>query len=608
MLVLQQTSNYTTHQKSYNQLRQQEIFSSMTSAILLIGLKILLSATIIIIIITTSPAVAFRTSSKHNRLESISSSSFLAASRQATITKPLFFSIIISSTSTISTISIISARNSNILLFSSIGDDNNGSSGRDGRGDDENNDLGDFLDPMKKPESEGMKRARQYMSETSLPISFDRIVGGESDENNVDEDDNDVESKDADLMTNEDENSMLTMKSLSSSSSSDTENIDSTEESSTSLVSTSDGNATSSALFGGTGSDDDSYDDKNNIVDDNNNGEDDDDEDGSQQITGPSPSLLAKNPFMEVVSKISPSDLIAKFTAESDPRVQEAVRTTILGLIGSLPKLAFETTNITTGQRLASLMFQLQMTGYMFKNAEYRLSMSQSLGMSQTITSNLLLTPGEELSDKDDDPLISGKIKGKLKIRYGKKEDSKKDKTIQTKTNTITEDSITEGMDEVDSSASSSSPDTTEDGMEIEVDAAAYMSELRAEVSKLRDELTETKEVKDEALRKDLLLYIRTLPAQELKSLTNTMSQDVLVCMKGLVQAVLAGIGDGKIGPDTVTEQSGEAMAQLCMWQLAVGYNLRELEVREEMNKNLKSLMGDRTEGGIDLSEPGTLE
>mmetsp|Transcript_40046 Transcript_40046/g.43446 ORF Transcript_40046/g.43446 Transcript_40046/m.43446 type:complete len:462 (-) Transcript_40046:410-1795(-) len=461
---------------------------------------------------------------------------------------------------------------------------------------------------MKKPESEGMKRARQYMSETSLPISFDRIVGGESDENNVDEDDNDVESKDADLMTNEDENSMLTMKSLSSSSSSDTENIDSTEESSTSLVSTSDGNATSSALFGGTGSDDDSYDDKNNIVDDNNNGEDDDDEDGSQQITGPSPSLLAKNPFMEVVSKISPSDLIAKFTAESDPRVQEAVRTTILGLIGSLPKLAFETTNITTGQRLASLMFQLQMTGYMFKNAEYRLSMSQSLGMSQTITSNLLLTPGEELSDKDDDPLISGKIKGKLKIRYGKKEDSKKDKTIQTKTNTITEDSITEGMDEVDSSASSSSPDTTEDGMEIEVDAAAYMSELRAEVSKLRDELTETKEVKDEALRKDLLLYIRTLPAQELKSLTNTMSQDVLVCMKGLVQAVLAGIGDGKIGPDTVTEQSGEAMAQLCMWQLAVGYNLRELEVREEMNKNLKSLMGDRTEDGIDLSEPGTLE
>jgi len=567
----------------------------MTSIVLLIGLKMLLSVTIIIIIITSSPAYSFRTSS--DRLESISSSSFSAASRQTTIKNPISPPIITSLTSTL-TISSISTANNNVLLFSSIGDDDSGSGGRDGGGgEDDNNDLGEFLDPMKKPESEGMKRARQYMSETSLPISFDGIVGNEIDENDVDEDDDDMESKDADLMTNEYGNSTLNVTSLSSS---DTENVDSTEESSNSLVSSSHGNATSSALFGGTGSDDD-------INVDNNNIDDDVDVNGSQQITGPSPSLLAKNPFMEVVSKISPSDLIAKFTAESDPRVQEAVRTTILGLIGSLPKLAFETTNITTGQRLASLMFQLQMTGYMFKNAEYRLSMSQSLGMSQTISSNLLLTPGEELSDKDDDPLISGKIKGKLKIRYGKKDESKKDNTIQTKSNSINEDSVTEEIDEVDSSTPSS-PDTTEDGMEIEVDAAAYMSELRAEVSKLRDELTETKEVKDEALRKDLLLYIRTLPAQELKSLTNTMSQDVLVCMKGLVQAVLAGIGDGKIGPDTVTEQSGEAMAQLCMWQLAVGYNLRELEVREEMNKNLKSLIGDSTEGGIDLSEPGTLE
>jgi hypothetical protein len=240
-------------------------------------------------------------------------------------------------------------------------------------------------------------------------------------------------------------------------------------------------------------------------------------------------------------------------------------------------------------------MFQLQMTGYMFKNAEYRMSMSQSLGMYGEISSNLLL-PGSKdeedldddlLLDKEDDPLVSGKIKGKLKIRY------KKDKFGNL---------VQGSMDDSDSGQDGS------DGMEIEVDAAAYMSELRSEVSKLRDELVLKREAKEEALKKDLLLYIRTLPAQELKALTNTMSQDVLVCMKGLVQAVLAGIGDGQIGPDTVTEQSGEAMAQLCMWQLAVGYNLRELEVREEMKKNLKLLLGEESIGGVDLSEPGTLE
>jgi hypothetical protein len=222
----------------------------------------------------------------------------------------------------------------------------------------------------------------------------------------------------------------------------------------------------------------------------------------------------------------------------------------------------------------------------MFKNAEYRMSMSQSLGMYRKMTSTLLLTGDDHYDDDDDhgkeDPLLSGKIKGKLRIRYGKK-----------KAWTPRNDG-----------------ESTNEGSEIEVDAAAYMSELRSEVSKLRDELISTKEAKEEALRKDLLLYIRTLPAQELKSLTNTMSQDVLVCMKGLVQAVLAGIGDGQIGPDTVTEQSGEAMAQLCMWQLAVGYNLRELEVREEMKKNLQMILGDAdtTSNNHNATEPGAFE
>jgi len=468
-------------------------------------------------------------------------------------------------------------RTNAVLLFSSVGDGSDGSGGSGGDGNNKNNDnnLGDFLDPMKKPDSEDMKRAREFMSETSLPISFDSVGGSNAHEENADDANNndidgDIDDIDDDTASSNDDDDDADDLKVEGSSSISTNAP--AADSSSSLVSQSSsqsslGNATSSALFGGA-------------------------------------EKLAKNPYMQVVSKISPSDLIAKFTAESDPRVQEAVRTTILGLIGSLPKLAFETTSVTTGQRLASLMFQLQMTGYMFKNAEYRLSMSQSLGMSDTMSSSFLLSGVEDgFLDKEDDPLVSGKIKGKLKIRYGKKGKDKNIDPAVTTTGT-TEDAPSGAVDD----DSSSTDENKEDGMEIEVDAAAYMSELRDEVSRLRDELTETKESKDEALQKDLLLYIRTLPAQELKSLTNTMSQDVLVCMKGLVQAVLAGIGDGKIGPDTVTEQSGEAMAQLCMWQLAVGYNLRELEVREEMKKSIKTLNGGPPEDDIDLSEPGAFE
>jgi hypothetical protein len=80
--------------------------------------------------------------------------------------------------------------------------------------------------------------------------------------------------------------------------------------------------------------------------------------------------------------------------------------------------------------------------------------------------------------------------------------------------------------------------------------------------------------------------------------------------MKGLVNVVLSGItdGDGEIGPDTVTEQTSESMAQLCMWQLVVGYNLRELEVREEMKNSLAAAKVNDDDNGLDFSEPGILE
>lgn len=374
-----------------------------------------------------------------------------------------------------------------VKLFSSVGD------GPDDKA------FDDFLNP--KEESEGLKRARQYMSETKLPISFEE--------------------------THDDVDDTVTA------------NNNNNTNSSSALVT-----STNSLLDG-----------------------------------PPSPEILLKNPYLRVVSNLSPSDLISKFTATADPRVQQAVRATILGLIGSLPKMAFDTTAITTGQRLASLMFQLQMSGYMFKNAEYRMSLSQSLGMTNGAATNYLLSGSQDDDDdeEEEDPL-KGKVKGKIKVRYGN----------------VTKDDNGEGNN----------------GLEMEVDAAAYMSELRSEVSKLREELKTTQQTKEDAMRKDLLSYIRTLPQRELQSLTNTISKDVLVAMKGLVNVVLSGIadGEGEIGPDTVTEQTSESMAQLCMWQLVVGYNLRELEVREEMKNQLAAAKLQNDGNGLDSTEPGVLE
>jgi len=316
-------------------------------------------------------------------------------------------------------------------------------------------------------------------------------------------------------------------------------------------------------------------------------------------------ALMKRNPYMEVVNRLSPREIIGRFTATAHPRVQEAVKGTILGLIGNLPKLAFETTMVTTGQRLASLMFQLQMTGYMFKNAEYRMTLSNAVGSMDAVKNGRLLGSGEEEGDGVLDS--KSKIMGKIKVKYGdvgitanNATDTSEGDVDQAQTEKDKEDS--DGDD--DAAAAVPQVDPLSSGYEVEVDAAAYMSELRSEVNRLRQELTIRKEEKEEAVRKDLLAYIRTLPEQEMRQLTGTISPDVLEAMKGLVNVVMEGIGDGQIRADTITEQSGEAMAQLCMWQLVVGYNLRELEVREEMKLFMdKGEEAGEDDGGIIMDD-----
>ena len=168
--------------------------------------------------------------------------------------------------------------------------------------------------------------------------------------------------------------------------------------------------------------------------------------------------------------------------------------------------MAFETKTIATGERLASLMFQLQMTGYMFKNAEYRLSSSQSLGGSGVDGMSGMLLPGG-VSESDVKAFKEGgMLKGKIKVRYGgnAEEDASSESDASdgdsTESETGEAEAANKGEQQKREASSVSSP-----GLEEEVDAKAYMSELRGEVSRLREELDATKQAKEEEIRKDLL-------------------------------------------------------------------------------------------------------
>jgi len=263
-------------------------------------------------------------------------------------------------------------------------------------------------------------------------------------------------------------------------------------------------------------------------------------------------SSVSVNPYFDVVMQIAPNELIRRFMMSSPPQVQSSVRTTILGLLGTMPQFAVETNILTTGAQLAQVMFQLQLTGYMFKNAEYRVSLSRSLDAIAALPDSAEL---DSALGRGEDTMP--KPAGKISV-------------------------------------------TMNDGQTVQVDAAAYTQELRREIESLRADLERVEQEKKENKESDLLAYIKSLPEDQMRDLTANMSPEVLEAMEKLVQVVVQSMGGGEqVDSDTVVQQSGTAMGQLCMWQLVIGYNMRELEVKEELRK--------RFSGGLAPAEEQTL-
>lgn len=57
------------------------------------------------------------------------------------------------------------------------------------------------------------------------------------------------------------------------------------------------------------------------------------------------------------------------------------MRQTVTNMLGTLPPQFFEVTISTVGENLAQLMYSVLMTGYMFRNAYYRMELAQTLNL-----------------------------------------------------------------------------------------------------------------------------------------------------------------------------------------------------------------------------------
>ena len=164
-------------------------------------------------------------------------------------------------------------------------------------------------------------------------------------------------------------------------------------------------------------------------------------EDSGEELQQGGSLARPRNLYVEQIQNISAPELIKGFAETAPAEVQQAVRSTVVSLLGNLPPHLYDVNVMSTGQNVASLMYSMQMTGYMFRNAEYRRSLINTLDSAER----------SALTSGDEDPNVLPPVTGKIKVRLS-------------------------------------------DSLETEVDASAYMAELRTEVSSLRSQLADAKE------------------------------------------------------------------------------------------------------------------
>ncbi|CDY12993.1 hypothetical protein HID58_048326 [Brassica napus] len=234
--------------------------------------------------------------------------------------------------------------------------------------------------------------------------------------------------------------------------------------------------------------------------------------DSSAEFTPPSGNLpkTRRDILLEYVQNVKP-EFMELFVKRAPKHVVDAMRQTVTNMIGTLPPQFFAVTVTSVAENLAQLMMSVLMTGYMFRNAQYRLELQQSLEQVA------LPEPRDKRADDQDyAPGTQKNVSGEV-IRW----------------NNI------------------SGPE--------KIDAKKYIELLEAEIEELNRQ-----------------------------ELTNTAGEDVAVAMNAFIKRLLAvSDTDPKQMKTNVTETSATDLAKLLYWLMVVGYSIRNIEVRFDMERVL---------------------
>jgi len=236
----------------------------------------------------------------------------------------------------------------------------------------------------------------------------------------------------------------------------------------------------------------------------------------------------ADNPLFSLLNQFKPSELVSRFEESTESEVNAAFRTTLRKLLGSMPSTVYGMSIRTIVGNLVSIMQTCIMTGYLMRNAQYRLTLTRKLDSAQSMLPN---------------------IPSNVRVKGGQAILTLKDGTIK------------------------------------EVSAEEYVSGLKSEAQALKDELKRLKKG-GPAGGNELSMIFASYDQKQVEILTREAGPEATAAMKLLIQNVLGTKADA-VDPMIPIETTRDDLGQLLFYSLVSGYFLREAEVRMYMQEQL---------------------
>ena len=300
--------------------------------------------------------------------------------------------------------------------------------------------------------------------------------------------------------------------------------------------------------------------------------------------------------------------------------VLTAMRQTVTNLLGTLPPQFFKVTISTRSDNLAQLMFSVLMTGYMFCNGWYRLQLSYSMR-------GALRNSSSASSAFDSAALI-----GTTSTSTSSSSSSSFLASLDDDTDYLGPSSSSSTSSSSSSSTSSSSSNSRmaagaqklgiagevlrwhhEDGVQ-QLPALQYIEQLEEELLSLQRQLEAHRKAAaavaaaaapapprsaiHDSQKNELLEYLKGLSGEQVAELTDCATPDVMEAMNALVRRLIGEDGgEGAWAGRNGMQCSATELAQLLCWLMAVGHQLRTLEVRLSLLASMESIPSSSSSG-----------